>query len=415
VNDLRSLLAPLLLDAFADTVWDRHPLHVPGAADRFDGLFGPADLDRVIAEGKGRFRANRLDAARIPDAEERVWSDVSAGDVRALLDAGATIAASDLARVDPRAARVARMIKRDLGFAGGVSATAWLSTDGYGVAPHFDATSSFVLQIQGTKVWRVSPEPALAWPRKHGVLLGDGAMVYTTDDGEELEQDDWEIPATPTPPESLVAVRLEPGDLFYVPAGTWHCTEASGGPSASLNVHLAPVGFLDLLGPALQALLQRDPAWRRLPIAPGCPPAGMPDRIREFLDARLSELGPAIARLRNSPELERAWQDARVGFAGPLPPVDPDAIAPDDQLQLRDDVLLAGADDGRDRVFVLAERHHVLFDDPALIPFARGLLEGRPFTAKDAMGWGGYPWERVRELLEVLRDERIVAHVPQAS
>ena len=53
----------------------------------------------------------------------------------------------------------------------------------------------------------------------------------------------------------------------------------------------------------------------------------------------------------------------------------------------------------------------IIFDEPELFAFGETLARQARFKAGDAMGWGdGYEWPRVRELLQQLIDEGVLAH-----
>lgn len=53
----------------------------------------------------------------------------------------------------------------------------------------------------------------------------------------------------------------------------------------------------------------------------------------------------------------------------------------------------------------------IVFDEPELFPFGETLARQARFTAGDAMGWSeGYDWSRIRDLLQQLIDEGVLAY-----
>jgi hypothetical protein len=58
----------------------------------------------------------------------------------------------------------------------------------------------------------------------------------------------------------------------------------------------------------------------------------------------------------------------------------------------------------------------ISFDEPDLFPFGEALAKQARFTASDATRWGeGYEWPRIRELLEQLIEEGILAHAAETD
>ena len=45
---LQPLIAPLTVDEFLDDPYERSARHIPGSADKFEGLFGWEDLNTII-------------------------------------------------------------------------------------------------------------------------------------------------------------------------------------------------------------------------------------------------------------------------------------------------------------------------------------------------------------------------------
>ncbi|MEU6775256.1 cupin domain-containing protein [Streptomyces sp. NPDC046759] len=104
-------------------------------------------------------------------------------------------------------------------------------TDGF--SPHHDSIDVFVVQVDGTKTWRVWATP------EH--RRGDEAS-YTP---EELG-------------EPVIEVTLEPGDVLYVPHGTPHAAAAKSELSLHLSVGVEPRRWRHLLQDTVTALVEDD-------------------------------------------------------------------------------------------------------------------------------------------------------------
>src|SRR5262249_34169701 len=133
--------------------------------------------------------------------------------------------------------------RRQLGVAAAMDVGAFLSPDGAGYGLHFDATGMFTLQIAGSKRWWYGRAPAVAWPRANRVATG-GARNQLA--GDELDE-----------------VVLRPGDVLYLPPGTWHRASAIG-ESLHVSLTIRAANLVERVAELLEPLLI-DPRWRRLP------------------------------------------------------------------------------------------------------------------------------------------------------
>ena len=158
----------------------------------------------------------------------------------------------------------------------------WAS-DGGGVGPHTDAYDVFLLQVQGTRRWRVAPVPKPQWvagsPLKR--LRNFKATM------------DW---------------LLQPGDLLYLPPMWGHDGVAEGGACMTCSIGFRAPSAADLAQELLQRLteeegepnaeeqaLYRQPA-RSATATPGALPAGLAAFARAALLRRIHE-PRALARL----------------------------------------------------------------------------------------------------------------------
>lgn len=128
----------------------------------------------------------------------------------------------------------------------------YATPDGKGTAPHFDQNINFVLQVHGTKKWRMAPNTHVQNPMtRHTMGLPIDPELSTYIDA----------PMPTEMPKDVQSFELKPGSLLYVPRGYWHETEAEGN-ALSLNFTFTAPTWLDLFTAALRSRLALSPEWR---------------------------------------------------------------------------------------------------------------------------------------------------------
>lgn len=135
-----------------------------------------------------------------------------------------------------------------------------------GFDAHWDTHDVFVLQIEGTKEWRIydgGPEHPLGGqkfdPEKHSA----GAV---TDE-----------------------FTLRAGQILYIPRGVMHAAAATDDVSLHITLGVICYTWSELLSDCLAELLERSPTWREnLPLGFGAEPDMSVARLEQELRARLS-------------------------------------------------------------------------------------------------------------------------------
>jgi hypothetical protein len=419
--ELQALLAPVTPDTFVREHWGRKPLLVKGFRGKYEGFFDRAAFDRALAtpgpEGFLQASYDKKNAAPAlgasgPAADLAAPAfGVSPDQARALHANGATLCASQMELRVPVLARFAAAIKRQLGYIGKVGFNAYLSPAAVGFNWHFDARIASTLQIEGTKRWRFSNAPAIAWPRANGVLRTDGSGRYSD---ARAGAEPWERIA-PLDLNDASEVVLEPGDLLVLPAGTWH--DACGGDDGSLalNLSFTPVAYTAILGNLLDAALRADPEWRG-PAPVLAREGGLPGEVDpSALEAIAKQLTRAAETLRtlaaDGAPLVRMWTSA----VGILPgiPADPRPAAPAPvdaaaRLRVRADArYYARTADGGTRLVVSTPSGGIDVEGPAA-RFVQRVLSTKEFAAGDCLAWGAGTWGEVAAALTHLLREGLI-------
>jgi hypothetical protein len=356
VDAVRLTLEPVGLDEFLGDAFQRRPLTIgrsePG---RFDVLLSPADVERLICSTGIRAPAFRLVAGGGPVPLREYTDDVpwrpSSFDALARVDrvaaehaAGATIVLQALQLHWRPAAHYCRGLEQRLGFP--VQANAYSTPAGaQGFAVHHDTHDVFVLQVAGSKRWRIHA-PVLELP-----LSGQRWSPSLGDPGPPVDE-----------------LTLAPGDTLYIPRGWPHEAVAQDDDSLHVTVGMHPPTRMDALRAALDECGD-DIEFRR---ALG-PDGGLPGELLERLAARLRP--------------EDVVHRARRRFVDTRRPV------LDDQLtQARAAAGLRLGDEVERRPTVIAERDgtalrfegkEVRFPEVARSVLAAVVDAERPFTAAE--------------------------------
>ncbi|GAA3213574.1 cupin domain-containing protein [Dactylosporangium siamense] len=242
---------PIPADDFAERHWDRAPL-LSRRVDDYTDLLDLDDVDELLSRRGLRTpfvrmaqRGKVIAAARYtggggPGAE--IGDQVHDERVFELLNGGATLVLQGLHRLWPPLIDLAGGLGRELAVP--VQINAYLTPPGnQGFATHYDTHAVFVLQVAGTKRWRVHPPVVI----------------------DPVERQPWggradEVAAVAADPPVLDAV-LGPGDALYLPRGWLHAASALDDWSLHLTLGLRAPTRLSVVE-ALLDLAADEPALR---------------------------------------------------------------------------------------------------------------------------------------------------------
>lgn len=224
------------------------PVHVPGAISHPCEIYSWEALERFLTCHRPnwpRLRLARAGEALAPSRylhttttqRDGVVTALNAKELIAELRDGATLVVDAVEESEENL----RQLCDDLAYVVGVlvQANAYGSLQalpGFGL--HWDDHDALVVQLSGAKTWMFSP------PTRDAPLRGEEDLV--------------------PPPKSPLEhrVRLEPGDILFLPRGWWH--EATATAETSLHVTLAlPFRtFVDLIHWSTALRAQEDPLLR---------------------------------------------------------------------------------------------------------------------------------------------------------
>ena len=252
--DLTRLIAPVAVDEFFRRYYEREPLFVDRSeTDYYGELLSLANVDHIVTSTGLRHPAVRLvrDAEVIQPAEytrDLAWGGtlfdgvIDADRVTALYLEGATIILEALHRSWPPLTQLCRGMEEHLGFP--IQTNVYLTpTKAQGFAAHYDTHDVFILQVHGSKRWKIY-KPGIELPTKR--------------------QPHGKADQAPTP--MLRELELEAGDLIYLPRGYPHEAATSATESVHITIGLLPYTWHDVFSRALDAA-EKDKRFRKsLPV-----------------------------------------------------------------------------------------------------------------------------------------------------
>jgi len=231
------LIAPVTEDEFRSRYWELRPLVVHRKdPDYYGDLCTLDDFDDAVARSSSYVKT--LDAAG-PRGTIRNFATVRGLEaVLADMRDGGSLILEQVQRHDPKLGLFCRMLGQELGH--GFEANLYM-TPPYGKSsiPHWDNTDVFIMQVLGSKEWRIEKERRVFPIRPH--RMGP--------DGREFRGE-------------VETFTVQQGDIVYIPRGFMHIAEC--GPEASLHISLGivPVVLEEFLHAAVKAAVQYNEGLR---------------------------------------------------------------------------------------------------------------------------------------------------------
>ena len=297
--DLSDLLAPFSPETFFAEYWGRRPLHIArNQKEVFASLFSSHAVEQLLLVGAavaGRVHFITGDGGYQP-TQGLFRADGTIDPVKAMarFSQGATIVVNGLRMVWPALSNMCWRIESTLGHP--VEVNSYLTPRAaQGFPVHADPHDVLVLQIEGTKHWR----------------------LYQRSIADPLVA---QLSAAGRPTECLAEVELKPGDVLYVPSGFPHeALTTARQSSLHLTVGIHRFRWLDL---AIQALKDAaaSESWLREAIPPGPLAEQIPTHAINEATTRLNEILPALNFSSARVELAREFLARARPVASPAAP-----------------------------------------------------------------------------------------------
>ncbi|MCB1674981.1 MAG: hypothetical protein KDI01_01745 [Halioglobus sp.] len=288
---------------FAQEVWSRDYRHFPNAdPDCYADVLSLALVDSLIYTGGLRAPSLRLvrSGQSVPRANYtcsqttgglRVSDAIDGPGVARGFASGATVVLQALHRFVPSVQDFCCELEDFFGHP--LQANAYLTPEGArGLGVHHDTHDVFVLQLFGTKNWRLYPQTVV-----------DAVEGYPASKRHpELESPD-------------ISLTLSPGDCLYLPRGLPHDAQSTAQASLHLTLGIRSPTWLDVLGRALQKAHEIPDLRASLPLRYAANAPAVPEelalKLREVLDRTAGWLGELDAQELAKSEVARRAKRTR--------------------------------------------------------------------------------------------------------
>jgi ribosomal protein L16 Arg81 hydroxylase len=244
------LLQPLSVKTFVDDIWAQDHYHVKrGCPGYFDGLLpGPSTVDELLELFRHEPAAVRLVKGRDKKGSDNYLladGSLDVGRIRDDFADGYTVVLDGVEKYVRAVAKVARSIEVELNFP--IQVNTYITPPGQtGLAPHYDDHDVLILQVQGPKIWHMylgADRPPREIQREKDKAVDADGLPAPTD------------------------VRLEAGDVLYVPRGRVHSAETTSELSIHLTVGIhAPTVLMLAIGALYSQSWRDDRLNARLPV-----------------------------------------------------------------------------------------------------------------------------------------------------
>ena len=227
-------------EKFFDKYWEKRSLYLPhDDEDRFKDLVNLDYLKGEGAEGtmhlKGMFRDSRNWVSEM---------EIKPDQLKSAMAAQMTICFTMLAYDGARKVFI-DSFKESINMANQPYFNCYYSPDKKGYGLHFDTHPVWILQVEGRKRWQIGLEPEIKNPPFNIAFPPDRdrlKLPWVTVDRPDMS--------------TFTDVVLKPGDVLYIPAGTWHEACAQGS-SLALTLAQTRVTPFDLFQLLLQQLVMK--------------------------------------------------------------------------------------------------------------------------------------------------------------
>jgi lysine-specific demethylase/histidyl-hydroxylase NO66 len=280
--DFAQFISPVAVDQFLSEHFNRKPLHIQGGSSRA-GLLSLARLEELLGILPHWTEQNlKLIINSRPVVAHHYFDQQASGARRAdpakvevFMRMGASLVADHVEDVDMHVREVVALLGHQFG--GTAGANAYCSfKDVQAFNSHCDAHDVFAVQIEGEKAWRIYENRA------------DSPV-------EPLQGADAQAIIDQAKGPVAMTVRMQPGDLLYIPRGYFHDALAQ----SDVSLHLT-FAVLPLDGRAIFKMLEEQAKLRSefrayLPDARSNP---------EGLRSHLAKLAGEVAEMIRSPLFE---------------------------------------------------------------------------------------------------------------
>lgn len=290
-KELEHLISPTKINSFKSNIFGQKPFLSLNKGPIFKEIIDYEGIRDVLLKSKVLPNSVTIHANHQKGLQSKNESsfEINVSAIDKHLESGTNICITSLHLLHPKLNSYVRALKHQLNFAGGVGVNCYISPIGHGFNVHFDNKNVTAVQLEGQKEWHYSHEQAIIAPQT-SIEIRNNKLYFGKKKRTSIR--DWEIPSSPNI-EQFSNTVLNPGDVLFLPSGTWH-TAAAIEFSVSLNIYFQPRNFFDLISPLLEERFNSKASWRSTYF-----PDLDSDYINDEFDKRLSEFEQEIKQLKN--------------------------------------------------------------------------------------------------------------------
>jgi len=234
---LASLLAPITEQEFRTQYWEQKPLVVHrNDPDYYGDIFTLRDFDETVTHDPSYVKIANAPTQKVTQYKTSMIKGLEA--IVADMRAGCTLALDHMHKKNPNLALLCRTLGPEYGHP--FQTNLYLTPPhGAGFTPHWDNHDVFILQVVGSKKWKIEKERRVVPAKNENMGL----------ENRDLRGE-------------LLSFTLNQGDYIYIPRGFVHAAES--GPEASLHITLGVTHIFleDFLEAVLKAAIRSDDRLR---------------------------------------------------------------------------------------------------------------------------------------------------------
>jgi ribosomal protein L16 Arg81 hydroxylase len=232
---LAKLIAPVTEEEFRARHFERRPLLVQRQDPNYYGnLLTLQDFDDGIASAPGSVKTAEAKSKKATKYEGGGASSLPFERILGEMRDGATLVLDAFNTRESKLNLLCRLLEQQTGHR--YQTNIYLTPpNGAGFTPHWDNHDVFILQVLGTKHWRMEKERR-TFPNRD---------EHMGEEGRELAPD-------------ADAFTLRQGDVVYIPRGFVHAAECGSEPSMHITLGIHAYFWQDLLEATVKALAKDD-------------------------------------------------------------------------------------------------------------------------------------------------------------
>ena len=249
-SSLTTLFGSIGRRAFIKQYWPQRPAWNHGRLSRLSSLHDLQTIsDVLMLAARSRIEMKAVLPGRLHETNE-IPIPSGPDSAISLYDAGATIVCNGVERWHAPLRNFTRALSIELGLPPNMGkCNLYMSPAGAGLPMHFDDHEVIVVQLGGSKKWRIAKNKTVTNPTSNsGPSLVAEVSRYAS------KRSVKRMPAGST-------IHMSPGSALFLPRGYWHTTEARE-PSISLTFGFRILCWGELVGTFLSRRLVQDPNWR---------------------------------------------------------------------------------------------------------------------------------------------------------